>query len=129
MYKAIWQVDWMNKIKEKKSEKKNKDKYNRWRNVTIAFRVTEEENALLNRMVKISGLTKQEYLTSNMLKRDIVVSGNPKVYKALKNEMKDIYQELSRMQSAEEISDELSEVIQMVCDVVNGMKEENYDIS
>ena len=61
--------------------RKNKDKYNRWRNITIAFRVTEEENALLNRMVKISGLTKQEYLTSNMLKRDIGVSGNPKVYK------------------------------------------------
>ena len=108
--------------------RKNKDKYNRWRNVTIAFRVTEEENALLNRMVKLSGLTKQEYLTSNMLKRDIVVSGNPKVYKALKNEMMCIYQELKRMQSMDEISDELSELIKMVCDIINGMKEENYDI-
>jgi len=109
--------------------RKNKDKYNRWRNVTIAFRVTEEENALLNRMVKISGLTKQEYITSNMLKRDIVVYGNPKVYKALKNEMINIYQELSRIQNIGEIYDELLEVIQMVCDVVKGMKEENYDIS
>ena len=103
---------------------KNRDKYGRWRNVTIAFRVTEQENILLNKMVKLSGLTKQEYLTSNMLKHDIVVMGNPKVYKALKEQMDEIHQDLLNITDAGEMNDELKEIIRMTCDIYRGMKEE-----
>lgn len=40
---------------------KNRDEHNRWRNITVGFRVSPEENELLNRAVALSGLPKQEY--------------------------------------------------------------------
>ena len=103
---------------------KNRDKYGRWRSVTIAFRVTPQENELLNRMVKLSGLTKQDYITSNMLKHDIVVIGNPKVFKALSDEMDLIHEELVHIQSAGEMTSELIDILKMTCDVYTGMKGE-----
>ena len=40
---------------------KNCDDHNRWRNITVGFRVSPEENERLNRAVALSGLPKQEY--------------------------------------------------------------------
>ena len=38
------------------------DKYNRWRSKTVGFRVLPEEDALLEAAVRLSGLTKQDYI-------------------------------------------------------------------
>ena len=59
---------------------RNRDEKNRWRNKTIAFRVSPEENDLINARVVASGLTKQEFLTSNMLNARITVRGSSRVY-------------------------------------------------
>ena len=40
---------------------KNRDNKNRWRNITVGFRVSPEENELINKAVALSGLPKQEY--------------------------------------------------------------------
>lgn len=49
------------------SQKKKDDK-NRWRSLTIAFRVSPEENEELNMRVKLSGAeTKQEYIIQSVL--------------------------------------------------------------
>ena len=40
------------------------DQHGRHRNVTEAFRVSREESDLLNRLVTLSGRTKQDYLTT-----------------------------------------------------------------
>ena len=45
---------------------KNRDDKNRWRNMTIAFRMSPEESDELNNRVKLSGFrTKQDYITSS----------------------------------------------------------------
>ena len=100
---------------------KNRDAKGRWRSVTIAFRVTPEENELLNKKVSLSGITKQEYLTSNMLKHEIKVVGNPRVFKALRNEMELICEELKRLEDASETSEEFLEVTKMACEIYEGM--------
>ena len=41
--------------------RKRLDLRGRWRNKTIAFRISPEENKLLERYVHLSGLTKQDY--------------------------------------------------------------------
>lgn len=102
---------------------KNRDRSGRWRNHTIAFRVTPEENDAINKMVKLSGLTKQDYLTANMLNKGFTIKGSPRVYKALKEEMEAISQELSRLEKASDISQELMELISVVNSIVDGMKE------
>ena len=74
---------------------KSLDYKGRWRNHTVAFRVSDEEAKLLNDLVALSGLTKQDYITRRLLCRDVVVQGNPRVYKALKNQMSAIHEAVS----------------------------------
>ena len=50
------------------------DDHKRWRNLTIAFRVSPEENELINARVAASGLTKQAFLTANMLNEKIIIN-------------------------------------------------------
>ena len=57
---------------------KNKDDKNRWRNVTIVFRMSPEENEELNNRVKLSGFrTKQDYIIQSVLHPKVVATGNP----------------------------------------------------
>ena len=88
---------------------KNRDEHNRWRNKTVAFRVSPEEDAQIERYVQLSGLTKQDYIVSRLTDREIRVVGNPRVYKALKNQMADIYAELQRLTSAQEVTPDMLE--------------------
>lgn len=101
---------------------KNLDDYGRWRNITIGFRVSEEENRLINQCVRLSGLSKQEYITRKLTNRDIIVQGNPKVYKALKNTIQEILAELRRLERYDEVQPELWAVIEQVAKTFNGMK-------
>ena len=66
---------------------KNRDNHNRWRNKTVAFRVSPEEDQQIETFVKLSGLTKQDYIIARLLKFEITVQGNPRVYKAMKQEL------------------------------------------
>ena len=63
---------------------KNYDNHNRWRNKTVAFRVSAEEDLQLETYVSMSGLTKQDYITRRLLCKDVVVQGNPRVRKLLR---------------------------------------------
>ena len=56
---------------------KKLDHNGRWRNRIVAFRVSDEEAKLLNDLVALSGLTKQDYIMRRLLCRDVVVSGKP----------------------------------------------------
>ena len=91
---------------------KSLDRQGRWRNKTVAFRVSPEEDALIESAVKLSGLTKQDYIMRRLQEKDIVVQGNPKVYKALKSELKKVLEELQRIEAGAGINADLLEVIQ-----------------
>jgi hypothetical protein len=58
------------------------DGQGRWRNKTVAFRISPEEDEMLEVAVRLSGLTKQDYIIRRLQCRDVVVQGNPRVYKA-----------------------------------------------
>ena len=90
----------------------------------VSFRVSLEEDAQIETAVKLTGLTKQDYIIRRLLCRDVVVQGNPRVYKALKNQMQQIYGELKRLEVCSEENEELLQTIQMVAVTLNGMKEE-----
>ena len=103
---------------------KNLDYKGRCRNKTVAFRVSEEEAKLIDTQVALSGLTKQDYIIRRLQCRDVVVQGNPRVYKALRNQMADIYEELKRLERCSEANDELLYTIQMIAEIMNGLKGE-----
>lgn len=52
---------------------KNIDKKGRWRNVIVSFRMSPEERDDLNARVKLSGLTKQDYVIKRLLEREVIV--------------------------------------------------------
>ena len=103
---------------------KNLDYKGRWRNKTVAFRVSEEEAKLIDKCVALSGLTKQDYIIRRLQCREVVVQGNPRVYKALRNQMADIYEDLKRLERCSETNDELLYTIQMKAEILNGLKGE-----
>ena len=104
---------------------KNLDYKGRWRNKTVAFRVSEEEVKLIDDLVALSGLTKQDYIIRRLQCRDVVVQGNPRVYKALRNQMADIYEELKRLERCSEANDELLYPIQLIAETMNGLRGES----
>ena len=104
---------------------KNRDEHNRWRNITVGFRVSPEENELLNRAVALSGLPKQEYCYRRCMNRDVIVQGNPRVFKALRNQLAEVLAELQRIEAGSEVNDELLDVIEMIADILGGLKEES----
>ena len=76
---------------------KNLDYKGRWRNKTVAFRVSEDEGKLIDKSVALSGLSKQ---------------------------MAEIYEELKRLESVSGANDELLYTIQLVAETMNGLKGE-----
>ena len=104
---------------------KNRDEHNRWRNKTVAFRVSPEEDKQIETYVRLSGLTKQDYITRRLTHRDIIVQGNPRVFKALRNQLAEVLAELQRIESGSEVDDELLNVIEMIADILGGLKEES----
>lgn len=103
---------------------KNLDRHNRWRNKTVAFRVSPEEDAQIETAVRLSGLTKQDYITKRLLCREIVVQGNPRVYKALRNELNSVLEELQRIEAGQSIGGELLETIRLIAATLDGMRED-----
>ena len=78
---------------------KNLDSKGRFRAKTIGFRVSPEEDQLINSAVALSGLTKQDYIVKRLLCRDVVVQGNPRVYKALRNQLAEVLSELKKLKA------------------------------
>ena len=105
---------------------KNLDAKGRWRNRNVGFRVSEEEAKLLDNLVELSGLAKQDYILRRLLNREVVVQGNPKVFKALKHQMTQIYEELKRLEAVSGDNEELLITTQMVATIMKGMVNE-YD--
>ena len=76
---------------------KNRDNKNRWRNITVGFR----------------------------LNQDVVVQGNPRVYKALKTEFATVLAELKRIEAGKGVDDELLSVIELISIILGGLKGED----
>ncbi len=103
---------------------KNRDSKNRWRNKVVAFRVSPEEDEQIETAVRLSGLTKQDYITRRLTGRDVVVQGNPRVYKALRDQLAAVLDELRRIEAGGGVDDELLSVISLITVTLDGMKED-----
>ena len=90
----------------------------------MAFRVSPEEDAQIETAVKLTGLTKQDYIIRRLLCRDVVVQGNPRVYKALRDQLAAVLGELRRMEAGGGVDDELLATIRLITMTLDGMKED-----
>ncbi len=101
---------------------KVRDRCKRWRSVTVAFRMSPEENEQLNHFAELSGMTKQDYIIARLLQKEIVVHGNPKVYKALKGRLEAVLEELRRLKIGEKPSLEQLEEIELMANIMKEME-------
>ena len=86
--------------------------------------MSPEEDEQLEIAVALSGLTKQDYILRKLQNKDIVVVGNPRVHKALRNQLVSVLDELQRIASGNAIDDELLHTIQLITITVDGLKNE-----
>ena len=59
------------------------------------------------------------------MNRDVIVQENPRVYKALKNELAAVLQELQRIESGSDVNDELLNIIELIAYILGGLKGED----
>lgn len=90
---------------------KNLDRQGRQRNKVVAFRASPEEAKLFDVVAKAAGMTKQDYIISKLLNREIVVKTDISIYYRLRELMKDIYLELQRLEKASDAPNELWECV------------------
>ena len=103
---------------------KTMDNHNRWRSKTVAFRMSPEETNQLDAFVQMSGLPKQDYLIQRALQREVVVVGNPRVYKGLRIQMEAIRDELKRIEANRFTDDELLDRVEQIATIMQGMMKE-----
>lgn len=101
---------------------KSRDGQGRWRCKTIGVRVSPEENEEIEALAALSGMTKQDYCIHRMLQRDVVVVGNPRVHKAIKNQMEQLCQELSKLCSTTDVSAETLHVLDYLTKLYKGLE-------
>ena len=101
------------------------DQQGRWRNKVVAFRMSPEEDELLETAVRLSGLTKQEYIVRRLQEKEVVVTGNPRVYKALRTELAEVLTELKRIEAGNSVDEELLNVIELIAIILGGLKGED----
>ena len=99
----------------------------RVRPVTIGFRVTREQNAEIDELVAISGMTKQDYIVSRLTERSIVATPNARVQQALARRMDHIYAELRRIERAGDIPADLRASIATITEAFAALGHEPTD--
>ncbi len=80
-----------------------------------------EENELINKAVALSDC-QTEYCYRRCLNQDVVVQGNPRVYKALKLELDSVLTELKRIEAGNSVDEELMNVIELISIILGGLK-------
>lgn len=93
---------------------KNLDKYNRWRNITIGFRVSPEEAYKIDMQVKTSGMTKQDFITKRLLNEEIIVRPNIRIQMYLEKYLIELLDELRRLQTIKQDNNILDNITYLV---------------
>ena len=101
------------------------DAQGRWRSKTVSLRMSPEENALLSYYAKLSGMTKQDYMIARLLQKEIVVQGNPRVYKALRHQLEALLLELQQIKSADHVEPEWMDRLEFALKIMEGLHEQH----
>lgn len=103
---------------------KNKDPKNRWRNVTIAFRMSPQENEELEMRVKMMGYrTRQEYIIQSLLHQKVVAQGNPLLLVQFRKNLHHIELELERIDDMNQVDEELFTPIRTMLEILEAFAE------
>ena len=110
-------------------ENARKSGYVRCRADGVLYELTEEipleKNKKHSIEIVVDRLVIRPDITRRLTDKDVVVQGNPRVYKALRDQLAAVLDELRRIEAGNSVNDELLDVIEMIAAIMDGMKEEN----
>lgn len=104
------------------------DQKNRWRNRTVGFRVSNQEWEQLEKKVKLCGYQKkQEYIMECLMCHQITAKGNPLMLTQFRKELREIRDELRRIDSISGVDEEFFTPIRTMLEILEAFKrtEEN----
>lgn len=104
------------------------DTKGRWRSKTVAFRMSPEEAAQLDLLVKLSGLPKQEFVIRALLNPNISIHATVRMRRAVREEMGALVAELRRLRRAGDMPETLSESIETVARFVGSFEPDSSPI-
>lgn len=87
----------------------------------MAFRVTPEEFDRITKLAATSGMDKQAFIMSKLEDHKVVVKPSMRVYRALKDEMAAIYQQLLRVRAGGELSASMEASIELLTQFFAGL--------
>lgn len=89
---------------------KSRDNKNRWRSVTVAFRVSPEEAYHLDMQAKTSGMLKQDFIIKRLMNEEIIVRPNIRIQRYLENYLIELSTELKRVEKIEQDNDVIDNI-------------------
>ena len=98
---------------------KNYDNKQRWRCITVSFRMSPQEAKTLDMLVKTSGMTKQDYCVKRLLCEDIIVHSNIRIQKYLREFLVSLTEELKRLKNIDNQSSDVLENIKYIFTLIN----------
>ena len=91
----------------------------RERNVILNFRVTEEEKRKIEKRIRLSGLSKQDFFIASCLYQNINVVGNVKTFNAIRQEMLSIEKHLRSIATLDELELDKIESIRTIFEILD----------
>lgn len=107
---------------------KTKDKKNRWRNKTVAFRTSPEEAKQLDLLASLCGMNKQDFLIGVLLDPEFTVTATVRMRKAVRESIAPVVSELRRIRRAGDIPDELIESVETIALFVGSFADEESPV-
>ena len=83
---------------------------------------------MINRMVSISGMSKQDYIINKLTNKDIVVEGSIRTFNGIKTQLAYINKELERIGKINEEHEEVFELLKIITEILLKIQE-NQNIS
>ena len=83
--------------------------------------MSPEERRILEERIRLSGLSKQDYMIQSSLYQQIRTVGNVKSFEEIRREIRRIEESLYRLTSAEELEVEKLESLRMILEMLTGL--------
>jgi len=95
--------------------------YRRKRTISKAFRVSPEENERIELLAKAAGVTQQEYIMTKLEDKEFTIVPDVRTYKMLRDEMRTVYTELSRLRECSEMNEALAAKVELLAELFIGI--------
>ena len=77
----------------------------------------------INTRVRLSGLTKQEYIVCRLQERDVIVQPNSRLFKAMRDGIREILSELKRIEKSSDVTNEMLDTINLLAKTYHDLEE------